>query len=796
MRRFALLFALFAGWIAQTFAYTLHPVTGKVIDSENNPLEFANVIFSQEQRQVKGLATDSEGRFSTSLPDGLYTVDIRYLGYKDVTFTLDITATTDCGDIKMQTDENRLDEVVVTSQVIKREADRFVVDVANAASALGKDGIELLQMSPGVWVSDDKISINGKEGSKVYINDRELKMESSQLLIYLRSLRTEDIQKIEVIPQSGADYDADSSSGIIKITLRRQRNDGMMGSVSFDTGINKLGEKYSPNASINYHKDKFDLYLSTWGWFSNTEMQTREQTKYNGSQSELNARSENSERYRNYGFRAGTVYELNPRHSIGLEAQYYENREPNGNTGSISEFATTEGITSQQSRYHNSSTQQHLIATFNYIYKLDTLGSTLKLIADYNHRNHFADNDMQTTTTTPLMVRDSIYRDLTDNRYDILTASLAMEKNLSRKWQLKAGVKYTRNDMHNLAKYEYLADDAWSLNSAQSFDIDYTENIAAAYAIATARLGRFSAVVGLRGEYTSTHGRGGEAKQNYFSLFPNANLSYSLTKDGKHNLIGQYARTISRPGFWSLTPRRTQISDYTYQIGNPNLDPSYTNSITLTYVLHYKYSFSVGASLSRDQINQAMEQDPTDPEVLRLTWANYGKINHYFASANIPAQITKWWSLNANLTYIYFGQSQYLGLGATSDKIDYQHLIQANAQTTFTLPKKFMIDVSYFGMNSAELGNVKISPQHRLSFSLKKRFFDDRLLVSLSADNVLQKNQTLTTKTADFTRRMVVYQDWNTPTYGIRIAYTFKSGKAFNNRSVESDSSEQTSRLN
>lgn len=777
-------------------AATHIPITGRVIEREGNPVEFANVIILQDSVQVRGTATDSEGRFSVSAPAGDYSLMVRYLGYDDATLPLHIDKAMDCGEIILNISSSHIEEVVVTSQIVKREADRFVVDVANAASAIGKDGIELLQMSPGVWVSDEEISINGKKGSKVYINDRELKMDNAQLLIYLRSLRTEDIQKIEVVPQSGADYDADSSSGIIKITLRRQRDDGMMGSVSFDTGINRLGEKYSPNGSINYHKDKLDLYLSTWGWFSNTEMETHEQTKYKGSQSELNALSEISERYRNYGLRAGSVYEINPRHSIGLEAQYYENREPHGNNDSNSEFATSEGITSQKSRYENSSTQQHLIATFNYIYKLDTLGSTLKFIADYNHRNHLANNDMQTSTTTPLIVRDSTYRDLTDNRYDILTASLAMEKNLSRKWQLKAGVKYTRNDMHNLAKYEYMLGDAWSLNSAQSFDINYTENIAAAYAIATARLGRFSAVVGLRGEYTSTHGRGGEAEQNYFSLFPNANLSYSLTKDGKHNLIGQYARTISRPGFWSLTPRRTQISDYTYQIGNPNLDPSYTNSITLTYVLHYKYSFSLGASLSRDQINQAMEQDPNDPEVLCLTWANYGKIRYYFASANIPAQITKWWSLNANLTYAYLGQSQYLGMGVTSDKIDYQHLIQANMQTTFTLPKKFMIDVSYFGMNSAELGNVKISPQHRLSFSLKKRFFDDRLSVAISADNVLQKNQTLTTTTADFTRRMVVYQDWNTPTYGIRIAYTFKAGKAFNNRSVESDSSEQTNRLN
>ena len=81
-------------------------------------------------------------------------------------------------------------------------------------------------------MDDEKISINGKSGSKVYVNDRELRMEPAQLLTYLRSLRADDIQKIEVVPTTGADYDADSSGGIIRITLRKRRENGMEGSLS------------------------------------------------------------------------------------------------------------------------------------------------------------------------------------------------------------------------------------------------------------------------------------------------------------------------------------------------------------------------------------------------------------------------------------------------------------------------------------------------------------------------------------------------------------------------------------
>lgn len=99
-------------------------------------------------------------------------------------------------------------------------------------------------------------------------------------------------------------------------------------------------------------------------------------------------------------------------------------------------------------------------------------------------------------------------------------------------------------------------------------------------------------MAGLRGEYTHTRGKGGDISQNYFSLFPNANVSYALTKDGAYSLIAQYARTIERPRFWSLNPQRFQISDYTYQTGNPELDPAYKQDISLTLVLKHKYTLT------------------------------------------------------------------------------------------------------------------------------------------------------------------------------------------------------------
>lgn len=208
---------------------------------------------AERQRQVAGMATDDTGRFVLKVPSGEYTLSVQYLGFDPVVRQVRVEENNDLGEIVMKSSTTRIEGVVVKAQLIRREADRFVVDVANAPAAIGKDGIELLERAPGVWIDDEKISINGKSGSKVYVNDRELRMEPEQLLTYLRSLRAEEIQKIEVVPTTGADYDADSSGGIIRITLRKRRENGLDGSLSMRTTQNARHHFYTPSGNINIH---------------------------------------------------------------------------------------------------------------------------------------------------------------------------------------------------------------------------------------------------------------------------------------------------------------------------------------------------------------------------------------------------------------------------------------------------------------------------------------------------------------------------------------------------------------
>ena len=768
-----------------------HGVSGRVVSTENEPIAYATVVITNDKGQVAGGATNDKGYFALYAVEGDYTLNISYIGYKTHTTPLELRTNADLGDITLESDSEQIQEVVVTAQLIRREADRFVVDVANSPLSMGKDGEELLKSAPGVWIQDDKVSINGSSGSKIYLNDREVKLEDAQLMAYLRSLRANDIQRIEVIPQSGADHDANSSGGIIKITTRRRLDTGLMGSASLVVNATKGLYNVMPSLSLNYNSGNLNLYGRTWAGGSGQQYTMREHTDYS-SGTEIDAGTTMDEESNWAGINLGFVYDITPKHSIGAEVQhnYWGHAQTTDTWTEHSALSTT---MRSDGDYGASTVSNMTTATLNYIYKLDDKGSTLKLIGDYTRQatpqhNDFFDNTYN--ILTPNIVSDSTYRYSANSRYHLATATIALEKVLTPKVMLKAGAKYTYNNNENYADYEYLNEEAWRPNLTQSYDIGYTENIGAAYVIASANLGRLSLVGGLRGEYTNFSDKAGDIHQSYFKLFPNANVSYALTKDGAYSLIAQYSRTISRPSFWALTPNETKISEYMIQRGNPNLKPSYNNSASVTAVLKYKYTITVGIQIMENAIEQATIVDEQNPELLILQTINYPTLNNLFASINLPFQITKWWSANVNSTAMYMGQRIY-----PDEPVRRIFMFHANAQMSFTLPKEFFIEVDGHFVHGAQVGNTRIKDFGNMNVMLKKRLLDNKLTLSLGATNILNLPQTITIEEASFKRVMTAKQPWSTAAVKFSVSYNFNSGKQFRAKSVESGSAEDRGRI-
>lgn len=751
---------------------------GRVINSKGEPIGYATVVAMQNNNQVAGTTTDEKGLFVMTLAAGEYRLVVDFVGYKSIDRTIKVAGVTDLGTFTMQEEATEIGEVVVKAQMIRREADRFVVDVANSDSAIGKDGEELLRQSPGVWIQDDNISVNGASGTKLYVNEREMKLTGADLLNYIRSLKAEDIAKIEIVPQTGADHDANSSGGAIKITLRRRLENGVMGTVGIYSGLGKYGHDPYPYARINANVGKFTLSGAVSYYRSKHVFLANEQTDYLLTSSRMTSSTDDVMRNSDFATNFSVVYQANPKHSIGIDYSWINDNQTDYNVSST-RFEEPTGVRLSNSVFDGVTKRKTHYATFNYIFKTDSLGSMFKVLADYHSRDGLDTHANSTKINAGGGDIDSLYNDRTKTFFRVATASVARERVFSQEWQLKYGAKFTYNEINSAAQYRYLLGQEWVPSVVSDHDISYTENISAAYAIASFRKGRWSAVMGLRGEYTKALGKGSDVSQEYFSLFPNANLSYALDKEGKHSLVAQYSRTISRPSFWNLTPTRTQISDYTYQTGNALLDPSYNNRISLTGVFAYKYSIMLAAAIQTDAIQQMVVADANDPRMLNLTYENLPKLNNYSASIYLPFAVTKWWDWNFNLTGIL--AEQQLTLGAP---IEFNKYAQVTTNMTFKLPKNFFVDLGYWGMTRVKVSNAIGNPRHNLSVSLKKRVKDSWTFVC-EAVNVIAPKQDLDFVQDDFTRNIVT--DGYDSRFRIRLGATwsFKSGKAFNTKQVE-----------
>ncbi len=758
---------------------------GSVVDAEGNYISYVTVVAMRDGRQVTGASSNTQGVFSFSLGDGTYTIVVECVGYEPFEQEVTMPEGADMGVITLKESSTSIDEVVVKAEMIRREADRFVVDVANSAAAIGKDGAELLRQSPGVWVKDDDISINGAAGTKIYINGREIKLSGEQLVRYVRSLRAEDVAKIEIVPQTGADYDADSSGGVILITLRRRLDNGVMGSVTMQSNHGAWMENYNPTASINAHIGKFDISASGWYYDYRQDVKATEHTTYTGLDTELDARSDLDYKGALGGTSISAVAEFSPRHSIGLSLDYTNDR-AEGNNESVTRFRSGAMERLSQSTFLPHDRTQRYAVTLNYIFKTDTLGSTLKFIADYNQNDPRSGNDNRTIISEAGSQIDSLYRDRSSSTFRIATAQLARERRLSPNWVLRYGAKYTYNEINSATQYRYLNAGEWVPSVVDDYDISYSENIGAAYATASINYGRLSAVVGLRGEYTYARGKATEVEQDYFSLFPNANLSYAMDKTGKHSLVAQYSRTIARPSFWNLTPRRLQISDYTIQTGNPELDPQFVDQLTLTAVVGYKYSLTLGAQFMHDIIQRKIVVDKDNPEIMNLTMENLPTVNQYFATLSLPFTVTKWWDWNASLTGLLVEQR----IDADSP-IERNPVAQFQSTMTFKLPKKFYVDVFYNGMTGMKVSNLDLKANQNMSLTLKKQIKDSWTL-QCGLQNVIRSKQHITSDGDGFRRVMETFGQGQEFNVHFAVTWSFKSGKQFRTKSVEKN---DTSRM-
>lgn len=360
-------------------------VKGYAVNIKGTGVEFVQAIMvaKHDSTIMYGDVTEANGHFSIDVPDGDYF--LRLYIYNDLVITESTTvksADIDLGKIVMNMITAK--EVVVRPEMIRREPDRFVLNIADSPLALGSSASEILSISPGVWVSQlAGISINGRSGTKVMVNERLLRESGQELVNYLNTIRAEDIQSIDIIPIVGADQNAGQMAGLIKIKLKKQREDGLDGSVSISASqsvVEKQDRSMQPSGNLRYKKGNLSLYSRLYYNPSRGYTPANQSIDYaNGDQ--LISNSNNSTYSRNIGGQLGAVYDINNKQSFGIEANYSNNK-------FLSDMVNNQMIktlspgrsdrTDILSTFDINNRSDQISATGNYLLKFDTLGLIVK----------------------------------------------------------------------------------------------------------------------------------------------------------------------------------------------------------------------------------------------------------------------------------------------------------------------------------------------------------------------------------------------------------------------------------
>lgn len=546
-------------------------VKGVVRDNFRQPIEFVNVSAFKGDSIVGGCITDSIGEFSLTLPDMANLLHFSFMGYEPKDLRI---SSPNVGEIILTPTTTNLKEVTVTAPIIRREADRIILNVAANPLSANKDAQELLKTSPGVWATDNALSIYGQEGTTVYINDNKVNLNGTQLMTYLKSVQSSSISSIEIIPNGGAEYSANSSGGIIRINLKKNRVEGINGAL----GMNVTGGEYktwlNPFANVNLHNGKWTFNLSGNLNGSPRDRYTSHEISSNAA---LLTYLEGASQHRNKSLQGnitlGAFYQVNNCDLIGLQIDYSPDKSKRHTESSTlmtgKESKTTSGLYVNDYIFHNFN------VAINWHHKLGSDGSLLKWISNYNfQRTESNEDNCMSWSGVP---QDSVYTSYNVNRYNIFTTELSILKNLQKNWKFNAGVKYTHNDMHYTSLHHYLSFDQWIDNDRYDYNNSFAENIGAIFITANGQAGRLKYKGVLRCELY--HAVIKDDNTIKFDFFPNVNLSYSMTPAGDYAVSLGYYRRIRRPSFWSLSPIVRQVSDYSYTVGNPDLKPSYSDAI-------------------------------------------------------------------------------------------------------------------------------------------------------------------------------------------------------------------------
>lgn len=788
VRSFLLFFLIGISGIAQVCAQA---ISGQVQTADRKPLPFVSVALLRDTSFITGGITNDAGKFTLQAP---LTAGVHYMLRLSLVdhqtleqpFTWPDTAL--LKKLVLVRSEKMLGEVVVASRrpLVTRKADRYIVQVEDSYLANGHSGLEVLQRSPGLWVSPDgSIRIIGGQSVTVMINDVVQRMSGAELADFLRSLRSEDIAKIEVIPNPPSEYEASSTGGIVHIILKKARKDGLTGTLSGQYRQQGSDPATGLGGSFDYKSKQ--LYLV--GGYNFTNDRTT-YTGWNNVQYPDKSNLYNSTLRKNnitrHQFRAGLVYDFSPSHSLNIQVMGLDSRLVNRFQSGLVYNLPAEKVTGDAiSGWRRKPWQGSY--TLNYGWKMDSMGSVLRLIADYTTSSKWEINELMSMYSDTL--RNRHYRTITPSTTHLTSVQADYTKALKHAAAIKAGIKYVHTGRNNTVLTEQYENLEWQKDIGASNEFEYSEDLLMFYGSFEKTIKKTSIKAGLRGENTWANGYSITLQQGinreYFGWFPSVFITQNLNEKKGNSLVLNYARRVRRPGYNDLNPYRLQVHDFTIMTGNPNLVPQYTHSIRAGYTYHNNYSATAYVQSTSNYLAQTAST--VDSNIVEYRTKNYSNNIEYGLTLEAAFNITKWWNSRTSCLAYYISTDMDEGLFSVK-------ALSVQSVQIITWKKVMDIDMVMQYNTPYLQANSRYAQNFFMDAGFVRKFYKDRCRLRLFITDIfnLVREKELTTYGDT---RIDFYQKRPTRTVGVSLNYNFRAGKVFTKKKIDQHTSEEKSRL-
>ncbi|WP_116127064.1 TonB-dependent receptor domain-containing protein [Lewinella sp. IMCC34183] len=787
-------------------------VRGQVQDADGAAVSFANVALyrTADSSLAKVETTDDAGLFRIiDVTPGAYDVSVTFLGAPELRrANVQMTSDTDLGVLTMAPAGVDLAEATVTARraLVEVKPDRTVFNVDGTINAVGNTGLDLLRKAPGVTVdNNDNINVLSRSGVLLYVDGRRMPLSGDDLAQYLRNLNAEEIDRIDIITNPGARYEAEGNAGIIDIRLKRPEDEGANGSLSVNGSQGRYFQG-SVNGTGNYRNRWMNLYgtlgYGNYSYYNRSDFENYqnglllEETMYSAGNNQ------------SYSWRLGSDIRAGEDHTFGfLASGRYNDR--TGYTNDVTDINDYAGGTASfdstllaRSDRRNDRSQNAYNLNYRYAPEGGPLVNVDLDFGRYRNDNLMDQSNRYVTAAGNPLSRLFNYFD-TPTDIDIYTAKVDYE----REWgpgTFTGGGKFTRVETYNtFLFYEEVpgAEPVRQLDLDRSNQFDYTENVYAGYLSYQGSLSeRWQFTAGLRAELTDATGdltpfredlREPPVELNYLSLFPNAGITYALNPEAGHTVNLAYGRRINRPDYNVLNPFREQVTQLTYEQGNPYLNPEIVNNLELGYTHAQRYNFKLAYSSTANQITRLLGPDSLDARGFYVTYDNLASQRVFSFNASAPVQVTEAWNLYVNASASHLSnQANYGGDAVVDVKVfTYNFYVQ----NTVNLPWSVTAELGgYFSGPGVWGGVLRHKAQGALNVGLQRKFLDDRLNVKVSGNDLLYTSGWR--GTSEFNGLTSVGSgNWDSRRIAISLSYSFgnQGVKSRNRRTGLDDAAER-----